>query len=445
MLGDVELTSDKQFQRRFRQMNIVWLFIAIVYASSFVYAVLNGEPMYFRDWRGIAIIGLTALIIGIYSLRIFSANEQWPVPLRFSLSIWLSLYLVVVLLSLIDNTFCWLLYIVFGMSFSLFGSRRLLLAVASIAVTLFAFQGLFLLPITSGQVISVVGQGISIFAMTAVAMLSQRLIGDRYARNELLAKLTQSNRELEEAHHKLATSVMQEQELAVLRERTRLARDVHDTLGHALVLISVKLEVAQRLRTIDPERCDHELETTKEIVRETMKELRASIADLRSPALEHESVYRAISRYAQEMAQRAGLRVTCDLHAGNVGSVESEELPEQVEETLWKVGQEALTNIEKHAQATAVVLHISRQDDHICMRIEDDGIGLTRELLQWHEDGSSVVGASPIGHYGLSGMFERVERIGGHITFHPGSSNAENAKGKPGTTVEVELPLIEVS
>ena len=441
MLGDIELTSDKQFQRRFRQMNIVWLLIAIIYTGSFVYAILNGEPIYLRDWRGITIIGLAALIIGIYTLRIFSANEQWPLPLRYSLTIWLSLYLVVVLLSLIDNNFCWLLYIVFGISFSLFGSRRLLLAVAIIALTLFAFQGLFLLPITFGGVISMIGQGVSIFAMTAVAMMSQRLIGDRYARNKLLEKLTQSNRELEEAHHKLAESVMQEQELAVLRERTRLARDVHDTLGHALVLVSVKLEVAQRLRTIDPERCDHELETTKEIVRETMKELRASIANLRSPALERESVYGAISRYAQEVAQRAGLRVTFDRHASNT---DSEGLPEQVEETLWKVGQEALTNIEKHAQATSIVLHISRQDGHIRMRIQDDGIGLTRELLQWHKDGSPIVGTSPAGHYGLSGMFERVERIGGHITLHPGNSNAENAKEKPGTIVEVELPLIEV-
>ena len=96
MISDIELISDKQFQRRFRQMNIVWLLIAIIYTSSFVYAMLNGEPIYLRDWRGIAIIGLAALIIGIYTLRIFSANEQWPLPLRYSLTIWLSLYLVVV-------------------------------------------------------------------------------------------------------------------------------------------------------------------------------------------------------------------------------------------------------------------------------------------------------------------------------------------------------------
>ena len=90
-----------------------------------------------------------------------------------------------------------------------------------------------------------------------------------------------------------------------LRERTRLAREMHDTVGHALVLISIKLEAARRLRERDPERCDRELEATGEIARATMNDLRASIANLRSPALEREPACRALSRYAREMAQRA--------------------------------------------------------------------------------------------------------------------------------------------
>ena len=97
-----------------------------------------------------------------------------------------------------------------------------------------------------------------------------------------------------------------------MRERTRLAREMHDTIGHALVLISVKLEAAQRLRERDPERCDHELESTKQIARETMTALRASIADLRSPALEHGHINHALSRSARELAQRTDL--PCHLH-----------------------------------------------------------------------------------------------------------------------------------
>ena len=438
MLGNIELASNEQFQQRLRRMNVIWLCVAIAYTSVFDYGILSNEPVLFHDWRGPTSILLSLVIIGVYAHRVFLGGLEWPVRLRYALSIWLSLYLCISFMSLIDNNFCWHFYILFGIGFSLFEGRRLLLAVTVIALSLFAYQGLLTLPITSIQVISIIGQTVSIFAMTAIAMMSQRLIGDRYARNELLEKLTQANSELEEAHRKLAESVTQEQELAVLRERTRLAREMHDTLGHALVLVTVKLEAAQRLRTVDPERCDRELEATKEIARETMKELRASIANLRSPALEHESVCCAIRRYAQETGQRAGFHVTFEVPDT------IERLPDVVEDTLWKVGQEALTNVEKHAQATNVVLHIHRSAGHICMKIQDDGIGLPTELLPYYEANGTRGYDSPAGHYGLSGMFERVERIGGRIALHPGLSRADARSERYGTSVEVELPLIEV-
>src|SRR5579863_2272710 len=101
-----------------------------------------------------------------------------------------------------------------------------------------------------------------------------------------------------------------------------------------------------------------------------MKELRASIANLRSPALEREPACRALSRYAREMAQRTAIRITCDLQSDIEG------LPDPVEETLWKVGQEALTNIEKHAEASNVTLHISRSTGSVLVRISDDGISI---------------------------------------------------------------------
>src|SRR6202030_797045 len=161
---------------------------------------------------------------------------------------------------------------------------------------------------------SLFGLGIAFFSFTAFAMLVQHLIGERYERNHLIQQLARVHSELEEAHRRLAESVAQEQELAVLRERTRLAREMHDTVGHALVLISIKLEAARRLRERDPQRCDRELEATGEIARATMNDLRASIANLRSPAFVREPASRALASYARDMAQRAGLRVTYDLH-----------------------------------------------------------------------------------------------------------------------------------
>jgi signal transduction histidine kinase len=257
-------------------------------------------------------------------------------------------------------------------------------------------------------------------------MLFQRLMEERFERNSLVKQLAQRNSELEQAHRQLAQSVAQEQELAVLRERTRLAREMHDTIGHALVLISVKLEAAQRLRERDPERCDRELESTKQIARETMTALRASIANLRSPELERERISEAISRTARELAQRTGLHVTCAIQA------DIDLLSEAIEETLWKVSQEALTNIEKHAHASNVQVRISRQDGQLLLHIHDDGIGLPQSVYQPEKDGNLAYNGSN-GHYGLRGILERVEAVGGHLTLH--------SKKEQGTTIEVDLPL----
>jgi signal transduction histidine kinase len=128
------------------------------------------------------------------------------------------------------------------------------------------------------------------------------------------------------------------------------------------------------------------------------------------------------------MAQRTGLHVSYDLHPAIEG------LPEPIEETLWKVGQEALTNIERHAQASNILLHISRQNGHIVMRIQDDGIGLPVAFYHLQEDGH-VTCASPEGHFGLNGMLERVENNDGHLYLYPVEDH--------GTIVEVELPLVE--
>jgi signal transduction histidine kinase len=425
--------SNERFQRIFRSFNLLWVIISVISITSAAYSVFSNRPAYLHDWRGAAIIGLALIVLaiyafGLYSKYVFRVQHQWPPELFRALIYWLSIYIGILLLSQIDANFSWCLFIVMGVCFALFNAARLILFVSIVFVTLCAYQGLFAWPLTGSNLGSILGLGLAFFSMTVSCMFMQHLIGGWHERNNLLAKISEANGELEQAHRQVAESAAQEQELAVLRERTRLAREMHDTLGHALALVSVKLEVAQRLRERDPERCDHELEATKEIVRNSMNELRASIANLRSPALEREPACRAISRYAREMAQRIGLRVSYDLHPAIEG------LPEPIEETLWKVGQEALANIEKHAQASNVLLHISRQDGHIVMRIQDDGVGLPPAFYHLDKDGH-VTCASPEGHFGLSGMLERVENSGGHLYLSPAVEH--------GTIVEVELPLVE--
>ncbi|HEV2655328.1 MAG TPA: sensor histidine kinase [Ktedonobacteraceae bacterium] len=423
---DIE-KDNARFQRTFRRVLTMIAILMCIYLTVSTTAILMNNPSSMQDWRGITCIVLVVLALLIYVLQFrMSLKMDWPPLLRSAVGLWVSLYLVVLLLTLINTAFMWDFYVVFSISFALFWGVRLLLAVGCMALTLFAFQGLLVWPPTGGALIGIIGQMLTLFSVTGFTMMFQNLIGERFERNELFTQLTQANSELEEAQRQLAQSIVQEQELAILRERTRLAREMHDTIGHALVLISVKLEAAQRLRERSPERCNQELESTKAIARETMTALRASIADLRSPALEHEPINNALSRSARELAQRIGLSVTYIFQA------DIDLLPASVEETLWKVSQEAFTNIEKHAHASHVQVRISRQDEKLLLYIHDDGIGLPLALLQLQKDGSLAYSSSN-GHYGLRGMFERIEAIGGHLTLYSGKEQ--------GTTIEVELPF----
>ena len=427
---------DQRSQRFFAFFNLGWMGISIISLIFSAIGAFSDHPAYLHEWRGLVIFALMLSIPLLFGSLIWPGRKRqqpprrwkeecpeshWPPPLRYSLSYWGSFYLAVTLLCILDNNFVWSYFIVLGLTFSL-SQRKLMLALTLlIFLSYIHFLNILAWPPANVSWGNLLGNGLTFSSLAIVCLMFQHLIGERYERSRLLWQLARANEELETTHQQLAENAAQEQELAVLRERTRLAREMHDTLGHALVLVSVKLEAAQRLRERDPQRCEQELESTKEIVRESMKELRASIANLRSPALEREPACRALSRYAREMAQRAGLRVSYDLHPDIEG------LPEPVEETLWRVGQEALTNVEKHARARNVLLHISRQDSQVLLKISDDGVGLPPDLSQHC--------VSPDGHYGLSGMLERVKNAQGEM--------AMRTNGEHGTIVEVTLPLVE--
>lgn len=421
--------DNEQFLRIFRRVLATFAVLIGIFLAATTYGTLKSNPGYMQDWRGAACILLTISVFLLYITPILlTMRLDWPLPTRLAIGLWGGMYLAVILLWLIDRAFLWDLYIVFAVTSATFAGRRAILAVVIVTLTLFVLEGALAWPLNGDALPAIVGQFLTLFSMTSFIIMFQNLMEERFERGHLVKCLAQSNRELEEAHRQLAQSAEKEQELAVLQERTRLAREMHDTIGHALVLISVKLEAAQRLRTRDPERSDQELEATKQIARETMSALRASIADLRSPSLEYEHINQALSRSARELAQRGNLSVSYTLQT------DLDVLPEAVEEALWKVSQEAFTNIERHAQANRVEVRISRRGELLLLCIHDDGVGLPAELSRADGDGE-VVYSSPEGHYGLRGMRERVEAIGGRLMLHSGEGQ--------GTMIEVEVPLVD--
>src|SRR6185312_7229503 len=282
MQAEVE-RLDTRFRRFFLWFNLGWMFVSIFSLIFSAIAAFEQHPEYLHDWRGplvcilmLAIPGTFGFILLAVGRKYGRSTAQWPPPLSYSLSVYGSLYAAITILNLFDNNFVWGYFTALGITYSFFQKQRMTVLVLLIFLIFCYFQNDFAWPLMHSDWGSILGSGITFLSLTIVCITIQYLISERYERRCLLEKLTQTNGELEAAHQHLTESAAQEQELAVLRERTRLAREMHDTLGHALVLVSVKLEAAQRLRELDPQRCDRELETTKEIVRSSMKELRAS-------------------------------------------------------------------------------------------------------------------------------------------------------------------------
>jgi len=242
-----------------------------------------------------------------------------------------------------------------------------------------------------------------------LAFFVARMVVTSAERGRLILELQAAKRELELARER-------ELELAALRERERLARDLHDTLGHALVTLTVQLEAVQRLQATDPARAAALLAELQRLTRSSMEDLRRSLANLRTPGLGDRPLAESLRILCAEAGKRFGAAIDCRIAGG------ADALPPAVAEVVWRVAQEGLTNIEKHAQAHRVTVNLALQPKEVVLRLSDDGAGLPRGA----ED-------KP-GHYGLRGLRERVEGLGGAFTVA--------AAGTNGTIIEAHIPVI---
>jgi signal transduction histidine kinase len=263
---------------------------------------------------------------------------------------------------------------------------------------------------------AVAGFALGMILFIVYIVMITALIGSRLKSEALVVELRATQAQLEEA-------LQTEKEVAVLRERDRMAREMHDVLGHALVLVAVKIEAAQRLQSVDPERAAVELEATKQLVRQSMADLRASLADMRSPEFDASSkpLSRALQDWSTRVAGEGNFAIQCDFEP------EAEKLPIPVQDALWRVGREAVLNILKHARAHAVELNVFTKDGQVFLTVGDDGVGIPHLA-----DGTARLEVD--GHYGMRGMRERVEALGGHLTVRPGREGR-------GTMVIASMPL----
>ncbi len=226
---------------------------------------------------------------------------------------------------------------------------------------------------------------------------------------ELLVREQKAKAELAEANQRLRDYTAQAEQLATIQERNRLARDIHDGVGHHLTVVQMLLEAARAvIRTADPERLDAMLAKAQDQSGQALSEVRRSVAALREhrPALPE-----ALQTLAAE-ATEAGVPTELEVR-GEVRPTRAE-----VEESLFRAAQEGLTNVRKHASAKrSTVILDYRSAETIRLEVQDDGQGLAE---------TSAEG------FGLTGLRERTAHLGGRMSLDPVGAN--------GLTLTVEVP-----
>jgi signal transduction histidine kinase len=240
-------------------------------------------------------------------------------------------------------------------------------------------------------------------------LLSQVRLNEQHAREKAEALASQ----LEQANHQLAEYASQVEELASTQERNRLAREIHDNLGHYLTIVNVQLEAARLTLDADPARAMDALTKAQDLAKKGLTSVRESVAALRVSPVENRPLEDAIVELVNE-TEMDGLTSVFQL----VG--DSRPVEPKTALALYRAAQEGLTNVRKHADASRVDVTLDfSQPGYIRLTVQDDGSGA----------------ADTSGGFGLVGIRERVQLLGGEF-------RVDTAPEK-GFLLEVNVPVME--
>jgi signal transduction histidine kinase len=222
---------------------------------------------------------------------------------------------------------------------------------------------------------------------------------------------------LAEANRKLTLYAAATEQLAVSQERNRMARELHDTLAHSLSGVIVQLEAVEALWDVNLTGARKMIEHVHQSARSGLIEVRRALTSLRASPLEDLGLALAIRDLAESVAARTELKLNLEV------TDRIENIPPEVEQCVYRVAQEALTNVTRHSKAKSLHVSLTQPNGHLILNIKDDGQGFE----------SNNVEAT---RYGLKGLRERAEMIGGTLDIE--------TKLNHGTAVQFRVPLPEV-
>jgi signal transduction histidine kinase len=225
-------------------------------------------------------------------------------------------------------------------------------------------------------------------AVVFVAVFAQMRLNEQQARE----KAEQLMVELEKVNVQLATYATQSEELAMTQERNRLAREIHDNLGHTLTTVNVQIEAAKVIMDSEPDRALDAMNKAQELTQKGLNRVRESVAALRESPVSNRSLNEAIASLVEE-AQSSGIVTEFKM----IG--EPQTLEHKVALALYRAAQEGLTNVHRHARASRVDVLLEFQPSEVRLEVKDNGVGAVETT----------------GGFGLLGIRERMQLLGGRL------------------------------
>ena len=216
------------------------------------------------------------------------------------------------------------------------------------------------------------------------------------------------NAELEEANFRLRAYALEAEEAAETRERNRLAREIHDTIGHVLTGLAASLDACIATFRMAPEFTEKELPKLRETTAQGIRDIRRSVKKLRPERLDELPFEAAIRDLVARYAEQTGMEI--ELAIVNLPAMRAD-----MEDAIYRIVQEGMTNAYRHGKATHVDLTIARVGEKLHVGVRDDGVGAPLITPD----------------FGLRHMEERVELLGGKIGF----------SGQDGFLIEAMFPV----
>jgi len=234
-------------------------------------------------------------------------------------------------------------------------------------------------------------------------------IGSLIAGSVHAARMHRSLAAREQAHERFAEQVIEAQEI----ERQRIAADIHDGISQRLVSLSFHLDAASQALLETPLLAADEVASARQLIDDALEEARIAIGALRPPILDDLGLRGGLTSLARSLPD-LGVEL----------NVSEQRLPEHVEVALYRIAQEALQNVVKHARATTVRVDFCCNASEALLSVRDDGVGF---------DGGRTLLREPAASYGMASMSERAELVGGRL-------EVRSSTGR-GTTVKAVVPL----